>query len=765
MFSSKTRQYLLLMSLLLTAAYRSSASTAAVVNTAADNIIISIVDSSDPSMFLRTTSQDKAVSFTLEDDSTEYLASVDKKAASGSVRCYTNTGKPVDLSCSYSDTHTSITITPIDWKAKEITLRFKADPDEDFFGGGEPWTGSVNQRGKRIVMSVDNSTPDRCCYVPFFMSSRGYGIFIDSYERGVAAFPKAGESGAFELSFRTLDKPSLTFHYFPGPSPKQILMNYVKLTGMPPLPPKWNFLPWVWRNEYAGWNEVFEDARGMRKHDIPCALTLIDNPWMKHGLCSFEFDPNRFPDAPTRIKELKDLGYKVMVWVAPFTNESVPNFKIAKDRNYLVKDTSGKPYLMGSGYHIDLTNPEAYSWWKEEMKKIIRLGIDGFKLDRGQDIREDARFFDGSTGASARNGYALLACKVCYEALQEVNDDQFTLMPRAGCAGSQSYSPAKWPGDMRPDFNSRSGLPAVITAAQCMSMSGFAFWGSDTGGFEPGGPDKKTFIRWSQFSCFTPVMELGGDDIHQPWHPRFAPEGLDIYRYYATLHTELLPYTYTYAVTASTTGLPIIRPLFLEYPSDKTARSRDYQCLYGQNILVAPVHTEEDRLESLYLPAGEWIDYWDWSSRIAGPKTFTNLEVPLERIPIYLRNGAIIPMEVRNDVTGHGDAYSEGKLTLLALPDGRSHFKMLDKNTSTEFWMLEKDSIVKLAWKNSPKPLLFRVRSQVPARVVSGNRAYTQVNDLKSYSGQPGTWCYDSKSMCLMLSPIEGTSDLLIYQK
>lgn len=222
-----------------------------------DNAVISIVDPSVPAAFLKTVGdgERKAISFALEDDSVEYLARVDMKAGSGAVRCFTNTGKAVDVWCEYSDTYARVTIEPVAWRAREITLRFRADRSESFFNGSDPWTGSVNQRGKKVVMSMDTSAPDRCCHVPFFMSSRGYGLYVESREQGVFTFPKEGESGVFEVSFRTVDSPRLTFYYFSGSEPKKVFMDYVKLTLMPPLPPKWNFLPWVW-------DEMFEDARG-----------------------------------------------------------------------------------------------------------------------------------------------------------------------------------------------------------------------------------------------------------------------------------------------------------------------------------------------------------------------------------------------------------------------------------------------------------------------------------------------------------------------
>ncbi len=674
--------------------------------------------------------------------------------------CRTKSGRPVNVVVDDGPGRARIDVVPAQWQADEIRLTIPAREDEDFFGGGEVWNGSLNQRGKKLDMWVGEGTPDRCCYVPFYLSTRGYGLYVDSHERGSFEFCTKEHPHTVQVTFRTKDRPKLTLFFIEGPEPKSVIANYTAITGRPPLPPKWSFLPWKWRDEHRNWDQVFEDAKGMRKHDIPCSVIWIDNPWQKYGLCSFEFDPVRFPDAPERIKQLKAMGYKVVLWVAPFTNPGVPNYQVALDKGYFVKTPDGKPCNMGEGYYIDFTNPAAFAWWKEEMKKVLALGIDGFKLDRGQRIPDDAVFSDGSTGASMHNRYALLYCKACYEALDEVLHGDFTMLPRPGAAGSQVYSPGKWPGDLSPDFSPKSGLPSSIIAGLSIGLSGFPFWGSDIGGFERGGPDKVTLIRWTQFGCFSPIMELGGQDSHEPWDPRFAPEGLPVYRYYATLHSELLPYTYTYATIAHETGLPIMRPLVLEFPQDRAARNQGFEFLYGQHILVAPLHTAEDSSE-VYLPAGKWTDYWDWSRTIQGPTTF-KVTCPLDRMPIYLREGAIIPMEVANSVTGHGDAYSKGRLTVLFLPSGRSHFTMRDGKLSTDFWCAQEGETTRIAWKNAPKPLLLRVRARSAASVTSvSGEPYTHVA-AAAYAGKPGTWCFDVSAKCVMVSPRAGDAGVTV---
>ncbi|HUV05126.1 MAG TPA: TIM-barrel domain-containing protein [Armatimonadota bacterium] len=705
---------------------------------------------------------------TTPEGTAERIAKLAGAAQSGNswavYRCLTDAGRRVDLLTYIEDRYARITVLPVGWSATSIKLVWAAGKDEDFFGGGEVWNGTVNQRGRTIQMWVANGTPDECCYVPFFFSSAGYGIYVGSTERGSLSFAGEDSPDQLQFAFDTKDRQGLTFYYLSGPTPKDVVMNYTSITGRPPLPPKWSFLPWKWRNEHRNWDEVFEDAVMMRKHNIPCSVLWIDNPWMKYGLCSFEFDPKRFPDAGERIRELKKMGYRVMVWVAPFTNRGVPNYQTALEKGYLVKNPQGKPYKMGGGVYIDLTNPEAYNWWRKEMKKVIRLGIDGFKLDRGQDIRDDAVFFDGSTGASMHNGYARLYVQACYDTLREELGDDFTMLPRAGCAGSQAYSPGKWPGDLVKDFSLANGLGSAIVAGQNIALAGFAFWGSDIGGFcRKGNLDTRLLARWAQFGCFSPIMQLGGSGVHEPWNPIFGKEGLAIYRYYATLHSELLPYTYTYAAVAHQTGLPIMRPLVLEFPNDEKARRQSFEYMYGEHMLVAPIHSPEDN-RGIYLPRGQWVDYWDWRKLYPEAVDFAGVEFPLDRMPIYLRNGAIIPMEVGNAVTGHGAAYSKGKLTVLALPAGRSHFRMLDGEKAADFWMLQSPDRIKISWKNAPRPVLLRVRALNVAGVKSpAGKPYTRCKTARDYVGKPGTWYHARSSACLLISPRTGETGVLIF--
>lgn len=634
--------------------------------------------------------------------------------------------------------------------ASEIKVEFAARSrsPEGFFGLGEVWNGTLNQRGKRVRMWVENGTPDRCAYVPFVISTAGYGVFVDEYRDGFFDFcVSSPDRWSFSFKNRALD-----FYVLAGPLPKDVVRQYARLTGRPALPPEWALLPWKWRDRIESDREVYADVSGMRKADIPLGVVWVDRPWERYGTNSFEFDPAVFRDPQRMAADLAKDGVRLLVWTSPFTNPGVPNFETAKARGYLVNGPDGKPLQMGGGYYIDLTNPAAYGWWKDEIKKVIRIGVAGMKLDRGQDIPPHARFADGSTGAEMHNKYALLYCKVVYDAFNEEMPGDFAMLPRPGCAGSQSYTNGKWPGDLSASFDMLSGLPAAVIAGQSAGLCGFSIWGSDIGGFEAR-PNEECTIRWAQFGAFCPIMELVGKDARDSRNPEnFSPRMREIYRYYATLHTELQPYAYSLAIESSETGVPIMRPLFLEFPNDQTAMLRSLEYMYGDSILVAPV-CERATAREVYLPAGKWFDYWTGAS-IPGPTTLKSYPCPLECMPIFVKAGAIIPMLVSNSVTGHGGPYSRGAWTLLVYPSDRSSAVVRTKTAAARLDCAQNSEGVAISCRDLPKLAILRVKMGAKPKSVNVDgkpvAALLREGDLSKVASG---WWHDSAKGWLIVKP------------
>jgi alpha-D-xyloside xylohydrolase len=536
----------------------------------------------------------------------------------------------------------------------------------------------------------------------------------------------------------TFHNDRLVFYLIAGPELKSILTGYCLITGFPPLPPMWSFLPWKWRNE-TNRDGVMEDAHKMRALDIPIGVMMIDRPWAlgPYGNNDFEFDPDRYPDAHELIGELNGMGMEVVVWVCEFNRSDAKNFeKGLKVGAYCDGPQEGVPTdpdRVGS-YHIDFRNPRGFEFWKTEMQKVIRQGIAGFKLDRGQSIGDKARYANGESGREMHNYHGYLFNQCCFEALQEIRGNDFTMLPRAGWAGSQKFAMGKWPGDMSASFDNYRGLPAVVLNQQTIGLSGFPFYGSDIGGFS-----RKTSVpvlaRWVEHGALSPIMQCP----HQPWE--YGEEMVRIYRKYAKLHTELVPYIYHYAQVAHETGIPIARALVLEFQDDENVSNLWSEYMFGESLLVAPVIREESRRE-VYLPEGTWFDFWAGEVH-RGPLTLPDEEeIPLDMLPLFVRGGAVLPLAVEDEVTGHGGTFSRDAITLDAYPtasvDWEKEYSLLGASVITSTQGGEKR--LKVRCSAAPTRVVMRVVTPEPARVLDGGRPLARDD-----SGQDGTWFYDAK--------------------
>jgi alpha-D-xyloside xylohydrolase len=545
----------------------------------------------------------------------------------------------------------AVKYTPNDTGNYQFEFHLNSDDETEYYGMGERFN-SVNQRG----YILPNITDDRYGIkgvgthkpIPFFMSSRGIGVWIDSYSPGT--FDLNG-SERFDTKINFTDS-EFRIVFIGGEKLTETLSGFTELTGRPSIPPPWAFGLWKSRDVHHNQDSVYSDIEKLRKYKIPASVLVIDSPW-ETGYNNFEINTLQFSNHEKMFNRIEELGFNLCLWLTPFVNsENVIDMKgIHKDtdifyeaaeKGYLVKDEKGDAALSnwwkGRGGLVDFTNPEAIHWWNQKMKRMLDYGVKAFKCDDGEgNFVPDAVFYDGTPAYKMKNRYSLLYDSVMQNFVNEYLDTNGVLINRSGYTGFQKY-PFAWAGDNNADFSIDNGLPSVIIAAQNAALSGISLWGTDIAGYA-GTPSKELFIRWTQFALFCPFMQIHMTSNLGPWD--FGEETLEIFRKYAVLRLQLFPYLYNAVHQSADEGIPVIRPMALAFQNDKEAKKNIYQFMFGDDILVAPVyHQGNHRL--VYIPDGNWIDYWNGKS-ISGRK-YLEVNAPLDKIPLYIREGAIIPL-------------------------------------------------------------------------------------------------------------------------
>ena len=512
-------------------------------------------------------------------------------------------------------------------------------PNEAIYGLGERF-GRLNKRGQRLLMWNSDTTmtsSDRSYKsIPFYLSSRGYGLFVNSSAKML--FEIGSEYCYNALSFEVW-QDYLEYIVFYGPSLKEILSMYVELTGKPPLPPLWSFGLWMSRCMYKNHKEVEEVARKLRGYGIPCDVIHIDPRWLRPGhYCDLEWNLKDFPNPREMLEELRKMGFKVSLWIQPYVPKGTKMYEEGVKRGYFVKRKDGTVYNIVDFVHkevgiVDFTNPKAKEWYKEKLKKLHEMGVSVFKCDMGEAVPEDAVFYNGKTGIEMHNLYPLLYQGTVFEASKEFFGTGL-VWGRSGCAGIQRY-PVQWSGDSHCTFED---MACVLRGGLSYSLSGVPFWSHDISGFQGPKPSPKLYIRWSQWGLLSSHSRCHGTTPREPWE--YGNEALKVFRNFAKLRYSLLPYLYSCAYESSKTGLPVVRPLVLEYQEDPTVRELDTEYLLGPFLLVVPVFSEDNEVE-YYLPKGMWLDWW--TRRPIEGGLWKKDRVPIDKIPLFIKENALIP--------------------------------------------------------------------------------------------------------------------------
>jgi alpha-glucosidase (family GH31 glycosyl hydrolase) len=513
-------------------------------------------------------------------------------------------------------------------------------------------SAAMNLLGQKVEMIVK---PTTSIYAPFYLSSRGYAVFVKGTWPGLFDF-EAAEPDRTGIEF---EGPSLDMKIYTG-APVDLVRAHAMEAGPPVLPPKWMFTPWRWRDEhtqrtsyYDGTpvtgpfnSEVMEDVLMMKAFGIPNGIYWIDRPWGPGpvGYDDFEIDGARLPHFPEMVQWLNSLHTKTFLWIAPFLQGKMAAEGIAKGYGL----PGQKPTSNGQNYPlVDFTNPDAKAFWEDGVARLLKMGIAGFKLDRSEEnIPETGPYkvFDERSIRENRNAYPAMYVQAAYEISKKYRGDDFVVMPRAGYTGSAQYA-AFWGGDIG---GTQEGLRASIIAVQRAAVMGYPNWGSDTCGYNQQLMEQEVCGRWLAFSAFTPIMEVGPTRNVAFWNlprdPAYDDVLIAIWRLYARLHQRLEDYSYRQAQMAHNTGLPIVRPLFLVDPTHDEAWKNWWTYEYGPDVLVSPIWEKEKRAQQVYLPAGAaWRDAWHPEKTYRGGQTI-EVRAELHQIPLFIRAGANLPV-------------------------------------------------------------------------------------------------------------------------
>ena len=516
----------------------------------------------------------------------------------------------------------------IDNKAEQIAQAFK-DQKEHVYGIWEyPFSGGIDNRGTKGELLGVGKT-DHVWYssgrAPFYLTSAGYGVYAESEARGRYAVAIDGKT-----SF-AFDEPVLTYDVIYGPDPYQILARYTAIAGGPFMPPLWAFGSAWWSDDFHtalhgtknAQENILDLASKLAEHRIPAGSICFDRPIGsgEMGWGNMDFDSG-FPDAAQLLKDLRGRGLEVTVWAAN------------RAWNTLYTEGKAKEFLFDvdpkRGPAADLRKPAAYAWFKQKLDAYAKLGVRGYKIDRGE---------QGEVPDALQNANVTLFHKLAWEGLKAKHGAEAFSFARNVYDKGRQYS-AIWNGDTAMTYGGlrHSVLTGLRSGAIVMPM-----WGSDTGGYvqAPAGPPEELFIRWFQFSAFSPMLEVVMGGQHTPWYD-YSPRMIAAAREQAFLHHDFIPYTRSLMFEATRSGAPLMRPLAFSYPQDPAVATMGDEFLYGPELLVAPVLEEKQIKRPVYLPAGRWIDYHDRKTVHAGGKTIT-ADAPLERIPVFAREGAIVP--------------------------------------------------------------------------------------------------------------------------
>ena len=547
---------------------------------------------------------------------------------------------------------------------------FALGAEEHFFGLGERYD-AIDHRGRSYECWVEeggvgggehapegphNPAPNGPAMtsvpVPFLLSTRGFGLWIETTRR--TGFVLGTDDPMAWRIYST--EPALKYRVLVHDDPRDTLEHFTRLTGRAPLPAPWVFGPRRRVDHGAMVGDLAEED-ALRVRRVP--TTGLDD--------ATHFLPNGFDEARTPFlhdwtARMHARGFKTIAYFNPHVSVSnpvaAPLLAYGRAHGLFVQTaahTEFQTHVVSAGLQtvatIDFTNPAAQVWYQSLQQRALDLGYDGWMLDFGEYIARDAVLFDGTPGEAAHNLFPVLVQTTAFEHLARVRGDDFMFFVRSGYTGTQAHTPIVWSGDPSASFDPARGLPAQVRAAISAGLSGIPFWGSDISGYtclnDPPA-DKDVYLRWAAFGAFSSDMHDENACAQRPagapskWTLWSDAETTRVYGDYARLHTRLIPYLYAAAQEAHLTGMPVVRHPMLAHPTLPAAWGADASYYFGPSLYVAPVIERAATTRTFWLPPGQWVDWWTGEA-LAGGTTLTR-PAPFDRMPVLLRAGGVVPL-------------------------------------------------------------------------------------------------------------------------
>ncbi|MFD7337497.1 alpha-xylosidase [Streptomyces violascens] len=540
------------------------------------------------------------------------------------------------------------------------------DIGELAYGLGERFTPFVRNGQVVDIWQADGGTSSQQAYknVPFHLTNRGYGVFVN--HPGKVSY-EIGSESVGQVQFSVEDH-ALEYFVVHGPAPKQILERYTALTGRPALPPAWALGLWLTTSFTTEYDEatVNRFVGGMAERGIPLSVFHLDCFWMReYQWCDFVWDPETFPDPAGMLARLKEQGLRISAWINPYIAQKSELFAEGMREGHLVRRPDGSVWqwdLWQPGMAlVDFTNPAARDWYTGKLRTLLDVGVDCFKTDFGERIPTDVVWYDGSDPERMHNYYTHLYNQTVFELLREERGEgEALLFARSATAGGQQY-PVHWGGDCESHFNA---MAESLRGGLSLGLSGFGFWSHDIGGFE-GTPTPAVFKRWTQFGLLSSHSRLHGSKSYRvPWD--FGEEAVAVTREFTLLKHRLAPYLQHAAQQAHATGVPVMRAMVLEFPDDPAASTLDRQYMLGDDLLVAPVFTDEGTVE-YYVPEGTWTNILT-GDQVIGPR-WVREQHGFHTLPLLARPDSVIPLGA--DDQRPVSAWADGvELRVHAFADG-----------------------------------------------------------------------------------------------